>query len=597
MSQQFGFGNGLPSLDEFFQAQRNGWIVSRTRKTSDGLTYRIFNYSKRAQFHRVWTPVTLVARGLIYCEETQEIVALALDKFFNLGERISDTECATIQSGPFEALVKLDGALGIGYRVNQAISIATRGSFDSPQALAAQSLWNEKYKQHEHLFYTEWNHITPMMEIIHPVSRVVVQYDFQDLVLIAARNRFTGEDMPYEFLVEMSQRLGMPVVERFSSDDLDAILLRVTELDSNQEGVVLHWPDYRVKVKGDEYKRVHRLLSGATPQCVGLAWLNGTDEELLLMIPEEFRENSEKILSRLEEQLVVSVLETEAIYATAPQTDQREFATWVNRNHKQISAGLFVRRLLGTDEFINRLVADSIASAVRTGRIQSMLTDSHHESLISHLDAYEESVGNVFWHFARDVESGAQLQIELRKLTHKALRSAMATAVEELKPELVEVRLKALYGDLDVQSIFASAPSPDSPLEHHHQWIARYSPQLRSFLDRWRYCGQRQSATNEARGMLAAAIRTNCVSNAGPCQIDCTELATEITQLANEVKEVWQSIPHEEGPQAMLQFARNSKNAWASILLNQVWNSHREAVFNRFISDHKNDVTAFGDEG
>lgn len=606
MAQQFGFGNGLPSLDEFFQAQRNGWVVSQTRKTAEGHTYRIFNYSKRAQFHRIWTPVTLVARGLIYCEETLDIVALALDKFFNLGERISDTECATIRSGPFEALVKLDGALGIGYRINTAISIATRGSFNSPQALAAQAIWNEKYKQHEHLFYTEWNHITPLVEIIHPVSQVVVQYDYQDLVLIAARNRFTGEDLPYEFLVEMAQRLGMPVVERFGSDDIDSILHRVRELDSNHEGVVLHWPGYRVKAKGDAYTRVHRLLSGATPQRVAAAWLNGTDEELLMTIPEEFRDKSEKILVQLEEQLVASVLETEAIYATAPQVDQRAFASWVNQNHSKMSASLFVRRQLDKDEFSNQLVTQSIASAVKTGHIHSLLTESRHKSLIANLRNYEQAVGDVFWNFARDAESGPRLQLEVRKLAHKSLRSAMCTGVEELKPELVEIRVqqylnqpeqKALYCDLDAQSIFAKAPSPDSPLETHYQWIAQYSPQLRSFLDRWRCCGRRQSATNEARNMLAVAIRNNCVSNAAPSQIDCTELAMQIAQLTNEVKEVWNSIPRQQGPQAMLQFARNNKNAWVTILLSEVWHSHRDAVCKQFLANLKDDATTFDDEG
>ncbi len=603
---QFGFGNGLPSLDEFFQAQRDGWVLSKTRKTADNQTYRLFNYAKKTQYDRVWTPVTLEARGLIYCEETLELVASPLRKFFNLGERISDTQSATVLPGPFEALVKLDGSLGIGYRLDGAINWATRGSFDSPQSLAAQAIWDARYKKNEHLLFTEWNHITPMAEIIHPCSRVVVKYDFEDLVLIAARDRFTGQDLPYEFLAEMAQRVGMPVVERFSSSDMDSILQRVSELDSNHEGVVLHWPEHRLKLKGDEYKRVHALLSGATTSNVASSWLNGTHVELLEAIPEEHRETSEKTLAELDERLVASILETEDAYTQAPECDQREFASWVNKNHKQLAGRLFNRRLFDRPEHVDNLVANAIASAVQTGQVHSLLSESRHETLLTHLQAYEQSVGSLLWHYSRDVESRPQFQDAIKQMPNKALRSALGTAVSALQPETAVAKLEAflnqpeqqaLFGNLDVNAIFAAAPSPDSPIELHWQWVSDYSPHLRSFLDRWRYCGQRQSATVEARSMLAAAIRSNCVAEAAPCQIDCSWLSMSFANLGEEIKGVWQSIPHQDGSLAMLQFARNSKNPWVRILLNQAWSTHRDVACYQFLAQHKNDSSPIDDEG
>src|SRR5262245_58217419 len=117
----FCLGAGLPPLEAFEQALREGWLDTSTFVTTDGRTYRLFNYSRRAQYERHWDEVTTVARGLIICAETGEIVALPMPKFFNLGEVVSEGVVASAQSGPFEALVKLDGSCGIGYRVDGRI--------------------------------------------------------------------------------------------------------------------------------------------------------------------------------------------------------------------------------------------------------------------------------------------------------------------------------------------------------------------------------------------------------------------------------------------------------------------------------------------
>ncbi len=58
---------------------------------------------------------------------------------------------------------------------------------------------------------------TLVAEIIHPETRVVCRYDFEDLVLIAARNRFTGEDLSFAELSAIGEQLGMRVVERIEA--------------------------------------------------------------------------------------------------------------------------------------------------------------------------------------------------------------------------------------------------------------------------------------------------------------------------------------------------------------------------------------------
>lgn len=101
----------------------------------------IYNYSKGVQFNRQWDEVTLSCRGLILDSE-MNIVSRPFRKFFNYEE----PEAKIPVGVPFKVYDKLDGSLGVSYKVNGVPYIASRGSFDSVYALEATRLLHEKYK-------------------------------------------------------------------------------------------------------------------------------------------------------------------------------------------------------------------------------------------------------------------------------------------------------------------------------------------------------------------------------------------------------------------------------------------------------------------
>jgi len=90
----------------------------------------IYNYTEHAQFSRTWNEVTLMCRGLIL-DENFNIVARPFPKFFNK-EELSEGDIPNL---PFDVFEKMDGSLGIMYWVDGVPYIATRGSFESEQAL------------------------------------------------------------------------------------------------------------------------------------------------------------------------------------------------------------------------------------------------------------------------------------------------------------------------------------------------------------------------------------------------------------------------------------------------------------------------------
>ncbi len=236
----------------------------------------LYNYTQKTQFNKHWTPLTLMARGLIL-DANGDIVARPFPKFFNWSEMPPGWQ----PSSPLTGLqAKMDGSLGILYWTPDGLpSIATRGSFVSQQAQHATGVLRERYVD------LPWrDDETYLFEIIYPGNRIVIDYGQQDdLVLLAVRGTATGTE--HQLPDWFPNR-----VEQTRCVDLDAAMGNLAALPRNTEGIVLLFEDgSRLKMKTDEYVRLHRLLTGLTPRRIWELVSTGVGiDELLRHIPEEF---------------------------------------------------------------------------------------------------------------------------------------------------------------------------------------------------------------------------------------------------------------------------------------------------------------------
>lgn len=234
----------------------------------------IYNYTAKAQYESVWNEVTMQCRGLIL-DDAYQIVAKPLAKFFNLGE----IENQRIPNEPFEVYEKMDGSLGIGYYYDGIWHMATRGSFQSIQSAKAQEILNHKYA---HAISRMEPGLTYLFEIIYPENRIVVNYGQEEaLYLLAIVNNKTGDN---KSLID----IGFPVVKQYNGlNDLN----KIKEIQNeNKEGYVIKYQDgYRLKVKFEEYCRLHRLITQVSSTTI---WemLKSKEpfEELLERVPDEF---------------------------------------------------------------------------------------------------------------------------------------------------------------------------------------------------------------------------------------------------------------------------------------------------------------------
>jgi len=252
-------------------------LITRQEHPDGGLL--IWNYTATTQYSAAWDDVTLLARGLITTLDGL-IVARPFTKFFNHSEYRGP-----LPDGPVTVSEKLDGSLGILYPkpAGGGCAIATRGAFASPQALRGTALLDAITAEHG----WDWHRPTHtyLFEVIFPENRIVVDYGpAQRLVLLAAIDTSTGaEDLDVA-------TLGWPDVVRTEPGPVTVDELTRRAQAPNAEGYVVRFADgLRLKVKFDEYLRVHRLLTQVTPTAIWDLLAHGQPlSELVERVPDEF---------------------------------------------------------------------------------------------------------------------------------------------------------------------------------------------------------------------------------------------------------------------------------------------------------------------
>ena len=294
----------------------------------------LFNYTQAAQYEARWNFFERVSRGLIIHRSTGEVVARAFDKFFNWGER------GLTSNAPIRTITeKMDGSLGILYRDNDGYKISTRGSFTSDQALWATEFLNRNHPLPN--LPTAW---TLLFEIVYPENRIVVDYaGRQALILLAIRNRLDGSYLDFSQVETVATQYGFATPRTFRFASLAEIVAAQKELDANHEGWVVEFGDgQRFKFKGERYSELHRLITGLSFKFALELVVSGTTEQARSMLPEEYLPLFDGWVAEINAKTQAIIAQAQAVFAQAPKSSRKEFALWVQANHKPLASYLFL---------------------------------------------------------------------------------------------------------------------------------------------------------------------------------------------------------------------------------------------------------------
>ena len=267
------------NLETLNRYHEDGLLYKQTHPT---LPLTIWNYSESVQYEKKWDEITLSCRGLVTDNEGN-VVARPFKKFFNIEEN------KHTPTDKFDVYEKMDGSLGIFFNYKGEWVLATRGSFTSDQSVKGTELL-QKY---------DYNRLNPdytyLFEIIYPENRIVCTYDFEDLVLLGMIHTSTGdevnihsgnnEDIRFKNLLN---NLGFNIVIKY--DGISDYSYLKQSIADNKEGFVVRFSNGdRMKIKGEEYLRLHKIMTNLSTRNIWETLANGEDLITSLVdVPDEF---------------------------------------------------------------------------------------------------------------------------------------------------------------------------------------------------------------------------------------------------------------------------------------------------------------------
>lgn len=322
-----------------------GWVVKNDHPT---LPLSIYGYSRATQYEGKWDEITKECRGLILDNEGN-VVAKPFSKFFNMEEHSPEE----IPNEPFEIFDKLDGSLGILFNYEGEWILATKGSFTSDQAVKGMEML-KKYKYDKLI-----PGFTYLFEIIYNENVIVCRYSYEELVLLAVIDNHDGYELSIHderanifgiTLKQLYSEMGFTIVKKY--DGINDYKTLKGLIGDNQEGFVIRFKNgFRMKIKGEEYVRLHRILTEISNIVIWEYLKDGRDiNELLDRVPDEFDNWVKSTIKGLRYSYFQINERAGKLFDyhmfgkyndLEPETDKKKYAEWVKTQEKYLHPILF----------------------------------------------------------------------------------------------------------------------------------------------------------------------------------------------------------------------------------------------------------------
>ena len=193
--------------------------------------------------------------------------------------------------------------------------------------------------------------LTYLFEIIYPENRIVVDYGNQEkLVLLGAIEVGSGVEVSRHTLEYFASEIGSDISKSY--DGIKDYSVLKTMVKDNEEGFIVRFSNGdRMKVKGQEYLRLHKIMTNVSTTAVWEVLSNGGNfENLLKDVPDEFYD---KIKSYEKDLRYVYFSISEDVgkkfdyfmYGKyndkEPVTNKKEYAMWVLKQPQHLQPILF----------------------------------------------------------------------------------------------------------------------------------------------------------------------------------------------------------------------------------------------------------------
>jgi RNA ligase len=241
------------------------------------------------------------------------------------------------------------------------LKIYTCGSFISEQAQWANNFFQKNINS---------NHlekgVTYLFEIIYKENRIVVPYLEDSLCLLSAYD-MRGIEFTQNKLEKIAKMTNFQRPKIYNFDSLDKALKTTEVMNYTQEGYVIRFKNgVRIKMKGNEYCRIHRLISRITPKAIWEIMLNKDDlEQIRKELPEEMETDFTQIVNIFEKKLSEVLLDIKNVYNETKHLTDKELGFEFQKKES-----IYFQSLLFED-------SKSLLFSYRKGKFQKDLEDEN----------------------------------------------------------------------------------------------------------------------------------------------------------------------------------------------------------------------------
>lgn len=308
------------------------------------------------------------ARGLILEDKTWKVICYPFNKFFNFGEEYADNidwESAVVET-------KEDGSLIKIYFYNDEWKVATNGTIDAEDA----ELQSGPYKNFKQLFdaaaekchfdFSKLNrYFTYCCEICSEFNIIICPQSEIRLIHIGTRNNRTFQ--------EVETDIGIPHPQKYALSSLEDCIAMAKTFDFTKEGFVVKDKNYnRIKVKSEDYVRVHRLANNGLmteERAIELIRANELDE-FFTYFP-HYKEYIGRIKAKIAAlSYTIDKDISRARVIKENSSSRKDFAAWVaglSSLEKAIAFLVYDEKIESGDQYIASLTTKKLARLISTG--------------------------------------------------------------------------------------------------------------------------------------------------------------------------------------------------------------------------------------
>ena len=342
--------------------QKDELLLVRYAKYSNALSDEIVDLTLEEMWE-MYDGFYLECRSIVIDLLNEEIALCPFKKFRNLNEcaeNMLDVIKEKINTAKnVEISNKLDGSMQSARFYKGKVLMAGSQAIDTKRSWRLEDGYkmlneNENYVR----MLKDFPRYTFIFEYISLADAHVVKYkkEQEGLYLVGMRDVYSGSQYSYNILKRIAEHYNVKCTEVYDKT-LDEVLEECKTMKSeDQEGFVMNIDGHLLKIKGDDYVHIHKILSKISSiNLIIRAIADDTLDDLNAKIPTAYKNRVkviEKICSNYIKQQQKNI---ETYYNAAPNGDKKEFMTYVSKNVPKKYQGYVRNIYLGHDNnFLKR---------------------------------------------------------------------------------------------------------------------------------------------------------------------------------------------------------------------------------------------------